>query len=369
MSNDEPIPQQNHPTFIGIHARDENTQILYVSSGIRRALGYMPAQMISRSAKDFVADTTGEDYPTIYADADENDSCSSVATTSATTLGNQSANSEEDQDDEANAYVFYINSKTASGRPILERTTTFKCDNCVLFICVVFPEVPFRNRNELEVQMLDGAMKRLNITRQHEAQIERRRALASQRGYQPSMYSARSRQVKAAFVLEHPQAIDYSRSDAGDRLMGPLVAFVTGSVSHLVEADTSDIMRCPFLKLVAPEDVLHVCKFFEQLSKSMDVQFKTFSLLKRPHIIEGDISTSDEENPRVVVECLGAAADDGVVLLLRRLRTVPSPKKDNSGNYIHTGVYNVEDTEGYMSLSELISSDPETSNAPDWSHV
>ncbi|KAJ2796664.1 hypothetical protein H4R20_005459 [Coemansia guatemalensis] len=369
MPYDEPMPQQGQPSFIGIHTRDESTQILYISSGVRRALGYTPAQVISHNAKDFMADTTSEDYPAIYADADENDTCSSVATASAATLGNRSASSEEDQDDEASVYVLYVNTVSASGQPTFERATTFKCDNCVLFICVAFPEVPFRNRNELEVQMLDGAMKRLNITRQHEAQIERRRALASQRGYQPSMYSAHSRQVKAAFVLEHPHAVDYSRSDAGDRLIGPLVVFVTSSVSHLVEADTSDIMRCPFLKLVAPEDVLHVCKFFEQLSKSMDVQFKTFALLKRPHIIEGDIFTTDEENPRIVVECLGAAADDGVVLLLRRLRTVPPPKKDSSGNYIHSGIYEVEDTEGYMSLSELISSDPETSNAPNWSHV
>ncbi|KAJ2806499.1 hypothetical protein H4R20_001666 [Coemansia guatemalensis] len=369
MTYEEPKPEQSQPTFIGIHTRDESTQILYISSGVRQALGYTPAQMISHNAKDFIADTTGEDYPTIYADADENDLRSSVASMSAVTSETQPASSEENEDDEANAYVFYIHSMTASGRPILERATTFKCDNCVLFIGMVFPEVPFRNRNELEVQMLDGAMKRLNITRQHEAQIERRRALALQPGYQPSMYCARSKQVKAAFVLEHPQSVDYSRSDTGDRLMGPLVAFVTGSVSHLVEADTSDIMRCPFLKLVAPEDVLHVCEFFERLSKTADVQFETFALLKRPHIIEGDVFVSDEENPRVVVECLGAAADDGVVLLLRKLRTVPSPKKDSSGNYIHSGMYKVEGTEGHMSLSELISSDPETSDAPDWSHA
>ncbi|KAJ2614855.1 hypothetical protein H4S08_001507 [Coemansia sp. RSA 1365] len=361
---DEPVPQPNHPTYLGIHTKDDNTKILYISSGVRLALGYTPAELISTNAKDHIVDTSGQDYPSLYGETDIDYSLpsSSTATPGHSTI-------DEKEDEEANVYVFYAHILTASGQPVLERATTFKCDNCVIFIGSVFPEIPFNNRNELEVKMLDGAMRRLNLTRQKEAQIERRKALASQPGYQPSLYRAPSKQIKAAFVLEHTRETDSSPLSEDNRQSGPLIVFVTGSVSHLIEADPSDIMQYPFLKLVAPEDIVHVSEFFEQLYKSTDVQFRNFALVKHPHIIEGDIFIHDSDNPRIVVECLAAAVDDGVVLLLRKLRVLPPPKKDNVGNYIHSSVYKMDDEPGYISLSELISTDPETSDAPEWSQV
>ncbi|KAJ2080252.1 hypothetical protein H4R24_003203 [Coemansia sp. RSA 988] len=360
---DEPAPQPNHPTYLGIHTKDNNTQVLYVSSGVRLALGFTPAQIISTNAKDYLADTSGQDYPTLYDEADTSHA------TSSTAAAGQSTNNEMVEEDEANVYVFYAHVKTASGQPKLGRITTFKCDNCVIFTVSLFPELPFSNRNELEVKMLDGAMKRLNLTRQKEAQIERRRVVAAQPGYQPSLYRTPSKQVKAAFVMENSLESDTSPLTTDNRQSGPLIVFVTGSVSHLIEADPSDVMQYPFLKLVAPEDVVHVCAFFDQLYQLSDVQFKTFALVKHPHIIDGDIFVHDDDNPRIVVECLAAAVDDGVVLLLRRLRVTPPPKKDNIGNYIHSGIYKIDDDAGYISLSELISSDPETSDAPEWSQV
>ncbi|KAJ2614854.1 hypothetical protein H4S08_001506 [Coemansia sp. RSA 1365] len=351
---DEPVPKPTHPTFLGIHTKDENTQILYISSGVRLALGYTPAQMISTNAKDYIVDTGGRDYPSLYDEI-------SVNLTSDANL--------EDENNEANAYVFYVHALAANGQPVLERATTFVCDNCVICISSVFPEIPFTNRNELEIKMLDGAMKRFNFSRQKELQIERRRILASQPDYQPSLYRAPSKQIKAAFVLEHTRETDSSPLNGDSRQSGPLVVFVTGSVSHLIEADPSDVMQYPFLKLVAPEDLLSVSEFFEQLYETTEVQFKNFALVKHPHIIEGDIFIHDSDNPRIVVECLAAAVDDGVVLLLRKLRVTPPPKKDNVGNYIHSGIYRIDNEPGYMSLSELISTDPETSEAPEWSQV
>ncbi|PIA19793.1 hypothetical protein COEREDRAFT_79057 [Coemansia reversa NRRL 1564] len=359
---DEPVPKTTHPTFLGIHTKDENTQILYISSGVRLALGYTPAQMISTNAKDYIVDTGGRDYPSLYDEINFNLS-------SSDTVAANSNNHENEDNNEANAYVFYVHALAASGQPVLERATTFVCDNCVICIGSVFPEIPFSNRNELEIKMIDGAMKRFNFTRQKETQIERRKALAAQPGYQPSLYRAPSKQIKAAFVLEHTRETDSGLLNQDNRQAGPLIVFVTGSVSHLIEADPSDVMQYPFLKLVAPEDVLRVSEFFEQLYESTDVQFRNFALVKHPHIIEGDIFVHDSDNPRIVVECLAAAVDDGVVLLLRKLRVTSPPKRDNVGNYIHSGNYKMDNELGYMSLSELISTDPETSDGPEWSRV
>ncbi|KAJ1717863.1 hypothetical protein LPJ61_007103, partial [Coemansia biformis] len=137
------------PTYIGIHARDENTQILYVSSGCRQGVGFTPEYVMKQRAVDFIADEyDSSDYARVYASK----------------TGTNPLTQEEEDDDEANAYVMYINLKTASGTPVLTRLTSFKCDNCVIYIGMSFPEIPPPQRHELEVQMLDGAMRRKNIT-------------------------------------------------------------------------------------------------------------------------------------------------------------------------------------------------------------
>ncbi|KAJ2797002.1 hypothetical protein H4R20_005347 [Coemansia guatemalensis] len=194
--------------------------------------------------------------------------------------------------------------------------------------------------------------------------------LASQLGHRASRYSMRNSQPKAVFMLESPQEVCSEVFNPEYRVNGPQIVFVTGSVSHLIDADISDVMQYPFLKLVAPEDVTHVSKFFERLAESTDVLFENFALIKHPHIIEGDVFVRDEENPRVVVECLGAAVDDGVAILLRRLREIPAPKRDNLGNYIHKSIYpsNNGDDSG-PSLFDMVSSDPETTDLPGWSRV
>ncbi|KAJ1662530.1 hypothetical protein EV178_005812 [Coemansia sp. RSA 1646] len=349
----------HRPTFIGIHARDPSTRVLYMSSGCRQAMGFTPSYIVSKRAHDFIADPYQDDYSTIY----------------------ESKGDEEDTEaDEANAYVMYMNIKTAEGGPVLHRITTFKCDNCVIVIAMAFPELPYQNRHELEVQMLDGAMKRMNVTRDKEAErantSNHQRAAARWRnrsettyGQRVPLYYAQSRQVKVAFVLENPEATEVQAVEGVRRQNGPLVVFVTGSVGRLIDADTSDLMHFPFLKLVAPEDLLRVSKFFEKLTDTPDVLFESFSLLQRPHVIEGDIVIADEQNTRVVVECLGANVQDGVALLLRKLRSEAPPTMDEMGNYLRPKVHEVDEDGGYMTLSEMISDDPETSDAPEWSRM
>ncbi|KAJ2611609.1 hypothetical protein H4S08_003076 [Coemansia sp. RSA 1365] len=341
------------PAFIGIHSRDDSTQVLYISSGVRQALGFTPAHMLQHGAKEFIADSYSDYYSTLYAHKPEDNNTN-----------------EEEDEDEANAYVMYMNIKTADGIPVLNRVTTFKCDNCVIVISMAFPELPYSNRHKLEVQMLDGAMKRMVVTRdKKDSQHGNHRESATGQSVRRPLYYARNRQLKAAFVLENPLVSNIETEETGRRQNGPLVVFVTGSVSRLIDADNTDLMGFPFLKLVAPEDVLHVGKFFERLSTSTDVLFETFSILQRPDVIEGDIRVEDENNLRVVVECLGANVTDGVALLMRKLRTTPAPMRDNLGNYMRTKVHEIDEDGGYMSLSEIISSDPDSSDAPVWSRL
>ncbi|KAJ2126595.1 hypothetical protein GGH17_004988, partial [Coemansia sp. RSA 788] len=85
-----------------------------------------------------------------------------------------------------------------------------------------------------------------------------------------------------------------------------------------------------------------------------------------PHVISGDIVISEEDNRRVVVECLGSAVKDGVVLLLRKLCIAPPPKRDTMGNFIRASIApDSEGDDGGLSLFDLLSDDPNTTDARD----
>ncbi|KAJ2312510.1 hypothetical protein IWW52_004833 [Coemansia sp. RSA 2704] len=343
----EQAAQLHRPTFIAIHARDEKATILFISSGIRQCMGYRPEELVSKPGHDFIADTSHSDYPEVYA--------------------NKVAEETEADDDEASAYVMYVNGKTPSGIPVLHRITSLTADSCVVCMGVAFPEIPFIDRRELEVKMLDKAMQSLNVTRERKAQIERQQQQVAKTGAQQPMLYARSKRAKAIMVLEHPEVASVETEESGRRPTGPLIAFCTGSISKLIEADNSDLHNYSFLKLVAPEDLLNVSKYFERMSASNEVMFGEFALLQRPHIIEGDIFVSDQENPRVVVEAVGAAVNDGVAILMRKVRTQAAPKRDKLGNYIRPEI-DTESEKDEISLFDLLSTEPETSDAPEsWS--
>ncbi|KAJ2495873.1 hypothetical protein GGH96_006198 [Coemansia sp. RSA 1972] len=347
MTLPEDQPEAPRPSFLGIHSRDNDTQILYISSGCREAMGFTPAQMMANQAKGYIYDSFNTEYPTIYQDK-----------------AKDSEFEDEGNDDESNAFCIYMNLHTATGPPILHKVISMRADNCVLVVATAFPERPYQDLREMQVQTLDGKLQQMTIKSPTSAD----QGAPVQAGRAP-LYFSRSRQIKAVLVLEHPEAVEIDTEETGRRPTGPLIAFCTSSISRLVDVDNSDIMNYPFMKLVAPEDLVHVSLYFERLSKSSEVLFETFSLLQRPNVIEGDIFVSDEENQRVVVEALGANVQDGIAILIRKLKVVPAPKRDTMGNYIHSRMREMTEDNGYQSLCEFISSDANTSEAEGWSQL
>ncbi|KAJ2312511.1 hypothetical protein IWW51_003764 [Coemansia sp. RSA 2702] len=344
------------PSYIGIHTLDNETDILFVSSGCGQGVGWNSSHVMTMRAKDFILsgyDTT--DYARVYQKKIKS-----------------SGEDDDDDDDDASAYQMYIYLKTAGGTPILTRVTSFKCDNCVVYISIAFPEAPYRHQHELQVQQLDGAMQRLNISRNRVISTATNKCdgdSAPATSRTPRGY-AKGKTTKAAIILEHPDSTQLETEETGRRPAGPHIVFVTGSIAKLIDADPSDLHNFPFLKLVAPEDLTHVSSFFDTLSGSTEVQFETFALLQRPPVIEGDVSIDDGVNMRVVVEALGASVTDGMALMLRRLRVAPAPKRDSVGNYIHSKIHELDDKGGYVSLEELISSDCVTTDVGEfWSEL
>ncbi|KAJ2350801.1 hypothetical protein GGF43_004219, partial [Coemansia sp. RSA 2618] len=274
-------------SYIGIHTTDSSTKVIYVSEGCHSAVGFTPQELLNTRAKDFIADSMNHDeYSQLY---DKH--------------GSMEPNTNEDtNDNEANVYSMWVNIKSARGAPVLHRIISFRCDNTVIYLGITFPEMPFRDHSELRVQQLDRQLEQLSVSPGRNS-VKRRgkRAL-------PRPFITRNHQAKCVLVLEN-----YATDDPRQRISGPLITFALASIDRIIDADNSDLIDYPFLKLVAPEDILHVTKFLVGLTGSTEVQFERFLLLSRPRIIPGDISISDEDNQRILVEGLGAASSkDGV---------------------------------------------------------
>ncbi|KAJ1859038.1 Myocyte-specific enhancer factor 2D [Coemansia sp. RSA 638] len=282
------------------------------------------------------------------------------------TLRHPTADGDIEDEDDADVYCWFTNLKNAAGDAVLHKMVSMKTDDMVVFVGTAYPEVTYQVHNELIVQKVDamGAMRDLNVTQKMLSARHKQRVENEQNS---ALYRTRNRQAKAAFILENQHTLTEANPSPDFRVTGPLIAFCTNA-NRLIEADTSDLISYPFLKLVAPEDVLCVTNFCEQLIGCTDVKFERFSLLYQPHVIDGDIVVSDEDNRRVVVECLGSAVKDGVVLLLRKLCVAPPPKRDTMGNFIRASITPESDGDDGLSLFDLLSDDPNTTDAPDcWS--
>ncbi|KAJ2303802.1 hypothetical protein IWW55_002738 [Coemansia sp. RSA 2706] len=321
--------------------------MLYLSSGCRDALGFTPEFVIQQGGTHFIADSFSDtDYSHVHSDMLDTD---------------------DPDADQACVYMMWLYIRNADDVPVLNRVVSFKCESCIVCVNTAYLDAPFKDHRELEVQALDGAMRRINVTKQRMARDEAERALAAQ-GKAPPRQNARSVYPRAAFVLENPTSIVIEACESGRRAEGPLIAFVSGSIGRIIDADMSDLNNYPFLKLVAPEDMLRVTEYIERLADSADVVFEKFSLLQRPKVIEGDVPVDDADNRRVVVESLGAAARDGIMLLLRRVGHRPAPQRDSVGEYARAKIHSGD--AGYVSLAELVSSDCETTDVPEsWSRL
>ncbi|KAJ1807869.1 hypothetical protein LPJ77_002738 [Coemansia sp. RSA 2523] len=348
LEGDEPVKRA---TFIGLHERTPMASILYCSSGVRPALGYTPASLASQEKRLTVADTFGlQQYSRIFTHNDDEDE-------------------EVSFDDEASIFTMYIYLNDHNEHPVLCRVTSFKTDTCVLAVVTTFPEVPFVSRPEIEVEILDRKMAQEDASRQEAAKTAVKKGRSGRRSRDRSTFVVKNKRAKVAFVLEHPHVTTIETEETGRRPNSSVIAFATGSISSLLDVDTSDVAQIPFLKLIAPEDILHVSRYFERLSDATDVQFETFRFMQRPQIIAGDIAVADENNSRVLVEALGAAVEDGVVLLVRKVRVEPAPTRDTLGNFVRPRDHDFDDAD-FMSLADIISSDPGTSDAGDgWSEL
>ncbi|KAJ1943823.1 hypothetical protein FBU59_002788 [Linderina macrospora] len=161
------------------------------------------------------------------------------------------------------------------------------------------------------------------------------------------VHTARSCRAKACFVLSRPAA--------NVETHGPTVVFVTNSINRVLGSETEghEVINMAFFALIAPSDITKAARFLESLVADLKPQVCVLEMLQNPNSGRPRGSADPET---IKVELLGAISDDGVVLLCQKVR---DQRQTQSG---------ADDELGYMSLSEIISSDPDSSDFPEeWS--
>ncbi|KAJ2741601.1 hypothetical protein GGI20_005073 [Coemansia sp. BCRC 34301] len=318
-------------SFIGIHDKSAEARILYLSSGVQHAMGFPPQMMIGSSAYGFITDDEyAQSYPTAYCgDADE---------TSVT--------------------VMNINATHSGGDLIATRLVVFSCDTCFLVVAMMFPGSP------------SVALPTLDIHRMQRGGAEPAVPAQQQQSRQSSVHITRAPHPRACMVVENASPLglpvttaSLEHSSLVTKPIGPHIVFVTNSISRIIEADGDELIDTPLLRLVAPESLAKTAQFLEDLALTDGVVFSSLFLLERPFVESPLWSGSGN---RVEVELVGARSDDGAVLLCRRVRTCSSSEAAMAlaTRTRHQGRVPGSDDDGYLSLSDLLSSDLETSDCP-----
>ncbi|KAJ1953196.1 hypothetical protein GGI12_006064 [Dipsacomyces acuminosporus] len=301
MSGDEPVSK----TFIIIIERAPEMPILYASSSIRQAILLEPRDVIGHSSFEYMVNgNDGEIYKKHHSSLTED-----------------------------NVMVTSMFLRTGVDRTIFIRAIAFVCDNVTLHMSTSYPEItPEQYSGSVDVQRFKCILDE-DETREPNSQSPQGSSVANQALDMNSIYSMRSSH-QACMVLE-------GMEQSG----GPKITFVTSSINKILDTESHDIQRLPFLSLVATEDITKASDFLARALNTDELVLESLRLYEDPvdEALPGNQST-------VAVEFMAMASDDGVIMLCQ------SGKNEGGGR-------NVAD--GYMSLEDIISSGCETSDFPD----
>ncbi|KAJ2655088.1 hypothetical protein IWW48_005727 [Coemansia sp. RSA 1200] len=373
--------------FVGIHDKTQEMRVLYVSSGVEPVLNYSRSEMIGRAAHTFLQQEDTNEYQSAFGPLSQE-----------------------------NVGMFYIPVKRIDGSLVHLRVIHFDCDGVALNACFLIDpneqELPryFTNitqpcpsggsggsgngnkggcggngEGSLDAAALEvvergppvfpipAAAPADQSTMNTARIIARRNAIAI-----ANAGTQRSTATRSAAPINryHREVVPTRRAclivdkvtEPGDlNPMGPRIIFASSSLSRITNIDACDIQGTPLMSLVPPEDVTKTARFLERVSVSDDVviDFLRLLVLDDEFANDGVNSSSDDDdyrNPLVAkgfvdVEVMAAGSADGIILLCQQIR---------SGRILPNGSF---DSEGYLSLEEIISSDIETSDySSNWAH-
>ncbi|KAJ1812617.1 hypothetical protein LPJ56_003804 [Coemansia sp. RSA 2599] len=287
-------------------------RVLYASSNIRRVLQFEPSEVVGQPALAFVNNNKADEYVEQFCHPTNN-----------TVLISNMVVDSRDQ------------------TPTFLRIIHFSCDNLEFNVALKYPDIgamaaisgqpSLPPMTSADMSGVAAAVMARDGRRRIERRCRMRRSYRP-RGQQPGF--------QACLVLEN------QRRGVDPGVLGPLIVFASTSFERIVGMDASDLQGVEILSLVAPEDVVRTAEFLERAAGSEGVELSTLRFAVHGH-----------PGRFVTVETLGAGSDDGAVLLCQPDRA--------SLQQMHRDGWGGDEADGYLSLEEIVSSDPETSDFSD----
>ncbi|KAJ1856938.1 hypothetical protein GGH12_003390 [Coemansia sp. RSA 1822] len=157
--------------------------------------------------------------------------------------------------------------------------------------------------------------------------------------------------TKACLILEG----SLSTSEESNPL-GPTILFASNSFTRILDVDICDIQGMSFLALIAAQDTIKAAGFLEKMSSPERIVLDRLRFLANPIDTDAEGAEGDEPSGQVTVEVLGAGSDEGAIILCQL---------DNACSHRSRNINDDDEVDGYMSLEDIISSDPESSDVSD----
>ncbi|KAJ1724681.1 hypothetical protein LPJ61_005712 [Coemansia biformis] len=163
------------------------------------------------------------------------------------------------------------------------------------------------------------------------------------------VYTARASRVKACVILSKP-------ADEGGG-QGPVIEFVTNTISSIYsgDVDADELIGTPFLSLVASEDITKAALYMDNLFRISKPQLCAIRLARHPMLSDNEQHPEDTEP--IKIEAFGASSNDKLMLLCQKVRRKPRSTRTPAN-----ADDQYDDDMPYMTLEEIISSDPESSD-------
>ncbi|KAJ2499900.1 hypothetical protein GGH96_003158 [Coemansia sp. RSA 1972] len=314
---------------IGIHDKTPEMRTLYVSSNIRQVIQCEPSELIGQPSLPFVASENAEDYKQLMEAQNLN-----------------------------KVVVTEVLARLPMGEMYYIRIIHFNCDNIALNLCTVYPDRlpepaiarPMRfevfDPNTPQAQELGG----FRVGSGSSSQIPQTvNSMADELQTQSSriMRYAQTR-TKACLILVG----SLSMSEENNPL-GPNILFASNSFTRILDAEISDIQGLSFLSLIAAHDTIKAARFLEKMTSPERIVLDRLKFLANPV----DTDAEDVDHLSVVtVEVLGAGSDEGAIILCQL---------DNASTHRSRDIDDDDELNGYMSLEDIITSDPESSDVSD----
>ncbi|KAJ2077057.1 hypothetical protein H4R24_005349 [Coemansia sp. RSA 988] len=326
MSSGQPQESIPLPSFIGVHDESSEMRILYASANIERVLNIHPRYIIGQSSYEFFASGKSQEYH---------------MQTGATT-----------GDDVSIVYTTVLRDDAS---PVHLRLVHFKCDGVGFNACYVISDSNETNMEEEHAATIaDNSTDPMSVNRSVVREFE------ENNNRRPHTRRNTLGMVRACVVLG--ALINVDDID----MLGPPVLYASPSFEGIIGEDTCEIQGKPFLSLVATQDLLNAGKFLKRMTESGNITSETLLLqvnpFEDPHAHSDDYDNQGDSEERatnkVRVEIIGAGGNDGAVLLIQ-LQRLPLYPRYSAVEGNHMEMLSI-------SLEDIISSDPETS---DYTHA